>query len=273
MRIRCIKRNLLYSFYMTLSLSTLLILGSCSDKNSLENKQEQRVDSLIGAGRDSLFSDIPAAKKYLQEAMNRTKDSMKYYDAFEAYSSIYYLENKYDSGLLMKQKTLAFLEKQPKATRRQELMASVYNAIGVYYAQMNKPDSAIIFLQKSLQCPPNTENKPDIYINLSDQYKFKGDLSTAAYYLRLALAVSDSFDLDKFKFPIYQGLADIYLALRDLKRADEYYLRAEKDYKNRRFDEKIIFCNKRHACQPACRLPGSNFFINILRAFFGTFFS
>lgn len=81
MRIRCIKRNLLYSFYMTLSLSTLLILGSCSDKNSLENKQEQRVDSLIGAGRDSLFSDIPAAKKYLQEAMNRTKDSMKYYDA------------------------------------------------------------------------------------------------------------------------------------------------------------------------------------------------
>lgn len=245
MRIRCIKRNLLYSFYMTSSLSTLLILGSCSDKNSLENKQEQRVDSLIGAGRDSLFSDIPAAKKYLQEAMNRTKDSMKYYDAFEAYSSIYYLENKYDSGLLMKQKTLAFLEKQPKATRRQELMASVYNAIGVYYAQMNKPDSAIIFLQKSLQCTPTIESKPDVYINLSDQYKFKGDLSTAAYYLRLALAVSDSFDLDKFKFPIYFGLGHIYLGLRDFKQADEYYQRAEKDYANRRFDEKVIFSNNR----------------------------
>ena len=245
MRIRCIKKNLLYSFYMTLSLSTLLILGSCSDKNSLENKQEQRVDSLIGAGRDSLFSDIPAAKKYLQEAMNRTKDSMKYYDAFEAYSSIYYLENKYDSGLLMKQKTLAFLEKQPKATRRQELMASVYNAIGVYYAQMNKPDSAIIFLQKSLQCPPSIESKPDLYINLSDQYKFKGDLPTATYYLRLGLAVSDSFDLDKFKFPIYLGLGDIYLGLRDFKRADEYYLRAEKDYPNRKFNEKVIFSNNR----------------------------
>ena len=245
MRIRCIKRNLLYSFYMTLSLSTLLILGSCSDKNSLENKQEQRVDSLIGAGRDSLFSDIPAAKKYLQEAMNRTKDSMKYYDAFEAYSSIYYLENKYDSGLLMKQKTLAFLEKQPKATRRQELMASVYNAIGVYYAQMNKPDSAIIFLQKSLQCPPSIESKPHLYINLSDQYKFKGDLPTATYYLRLGLAVSDSFDLDKFKFPIYLGLGDIYLGLRDFKRADEYYLRAEKDYANRKFNEKVIFSNNR----------------------------
>lgn len=245
MRIRCIKRNLLYSFYMTLSLSTLLILGSCSDKNSLENKQEQRVDSLIGAGRDSLFSDIPAAKKYLQEAMNRTKDSMKYYDAFEAYSSIYYLENKYDSGLLMKQKTLAFLEKQPKATRRQELMASVYNSIGVYYAQMNKPDSAIIFLQKSLQCTPTIESKPDLYINLSDQYKFKGDLPTATYYLRLGLAVSDSFDLDKFKFPIYLGLGDIYLGLRDFKRADEYYLRAEKDYPNRKFNEKVIFSNNR----------------------------
>ena len=110
---------------------------------------------------------------------------------------------------------------------------------------MNKPDSAIIFLQKSLQCPPKAESKPDIYINLSDQYKFKGDLPTATYYLRLGLSVSDSLHLDKFKFPIYQGLADIYLALRDFKRADEYYLRAEKDYKNRRFDEKIIFCNNR----------------------------
>ncbi len=245
MRIRCFKRNFIYSFCMTLISLILLVLGSCTDKNSLEYKQEQRADSLLNAGRKKLFTDIPTSRKDLTEAMKCTKDSMKYYDAFEAYATLYFLENKYDSGLIIKRQIITAFKQQPESARKKELLASVYNSFGVYYAQMNKPDSAIIYITRALQCPPKAESKPDIYINLSDQYKFKGDLPTATYYLRLGLSVSDSLHLDKFKFPIYQGLADIYLALRDFKRADEYYQRAEKDYKNRRFDEKIIFCNNR----------------------------
>ncbi|MBP9984854.1 MAG: hypothetical protein KBF13_06995, partial [Prevotella sp.] len=221
-----------------------LFLTSCSNSSS-NNTSEQRADSLLNAGRQKLFTDIPAARKQLIEAMKYTKDSMKYYDALEAYATLYFLENKYDSGLVMKRKIIAAFKKQPETIRKKELLASIYNSVGIYYAQMNKPDSAISQLQKSLQCPPAKESKPDIYINLSDQYKAKGDLPTAAYYLRLGLAVSDSFHLEKFKFPFYLGLGDIYLGLRDFKRADEYYQRAEKDYENRRFDEKIIFSNNR----------------------------
>ena len=238
------KRNILGLLLGKIVFLIGLFIASCSN-NPLNNSNEQHADSLLNAGRKKLFTDIPASKKDLIEAMKYTKDSMKYYDAFEAYATLYFLENKYDSGLAMKKKIITAFKQQPESTRKKELLASVYNSFGVYYAQMNKPDSAIIFLQKSLQCPPTTENKPDIYINLSDQYKFKGDLSTAAYYLRLALSVSDSFDLDKFKFPIYFGLGHIYLGLRDFKQADEYYQRAEKDYANRRFDEKVIFNNNR----------------------------
>ncbi|WP_321333503.1 histidine kinase [uncultured Bacteroides sp.] len=223
----------------------ILTLSACHSDRTKKELLEQKADSTLNEGRKTLFTDIPLSKHLLKEAMNCTEDSMKYYDAYEAYSTCYFMENKYDSAITMKKKALAFLEKQIITPRRQELLASVNNSFGAYHSLMNQPDSAIIYFKKALRCPPSKESKPDIYINLADQYKTKGDLATAAYYLRLGLSISDSLDLKKFKFPICYGLADIYLGLRDFKQANEYYLRAEKDYKSRRFDEKVLFCNNR----------------------------
>lgn len=220
------------------------LTSACNNRGS-RDKSELKADSLLDSGRDQLFKDLPLSKRQLKEAMITTKDSLKYYDAYEAYASAYFMENKYDSGIAMKKEVFAFLEKQPITPRRQELLASVNNSFGAYYSLMCKPDTAIIYLTKALQCPPAKESLPDIYINLADQYKTKGNLATAAYYLRLGLSISDSLDLKKYKFPFYYGLADIYLGLRDFKLANMYYLQAEKEYKDRRFDEKVIFCNNR----------------------------
>lgn len=222
-----------------------LFLTSACNNRSIRDKSELKADSLLNSGRDQLFKDLLLSKHQLKEVMRTTKDSLKYYDAYEAYATAYLVENKYDSGIAMKKEVFAFLEKQPTTPRRQELLASVNNSFGAYYSLMYKPDTAIIYLTKALQCPPAKESLPDIYINLSDQYKTKGDLATAAYYLRLGLSISDSLDLKKYKFPFYYGLADIYLGLRDFKLANTYYLQAEKEYKNRRFDEKVFFCNNR----------------------------
>lgn len=222
----------------------VLFLLSCTNQ-STPNQSEQKVDSLIKESRKILFTNIPLAKRMLKKAMEYTKDSMYYYNAYEAYSTTYLLENKYDSGIVMKNKVLLFLKKQPHTSQRQQLLSSINNAFGVYYSLMNQPDSAILYLNKSLSYSPRSESKPDIYINLADQYKAKGNLATAAYYLRLGLFTSDSLNMDELKFPLYYGLGDIYLELRDFNLANEYYLRAEADYKNRRFDEKVLFCNNR----------------------------
>ncbi|MBP1613495.1 MAG: putative two-component regulator sensor kinase [Bacteroidetes bacterium] len=232
------------SWGMIITFICLSLISACN-KRGVRDQSELKADSLLDSGRDQLFKDLPLSKHLLKEAMITTKDSLKYYDAYEAYASAYLMENKYDSGIAMKKEVFTFLEKQPITSRRQELLASVNNSFGAYYSLMYQPDTAIIYLTKALQCPPAKESLPDIYINLADQYKTKGNLATAAYYLRLGLSISDSLDLKKYKFPFYYGLADIYLGLRDFKLANMYYLQAEKEYKDRRFDEKVIFCNNR----------------------------
>jgi len=223
----------------------LSLLFSCNSNPIRINKLEQKSDLLINEGRKLLFTNVPLAQKLLREAMIYAQDSMCYYDAYEAYSTTFLLENRYDSGIVMKNKALSFLNAQPQSPQKRQLLSSINNAYGVYYSLMNQPDSAILYLNKALLYSPKSENKPDIYINLADQYKAKGNLATATYYLRLGLFISDSLNMTNLKFPLYCGLGDIYLELRDFKQANEYYLRAEIDYKNRRFDEKVLFCNNR----------------------------
>lgn len=201
--------------------------------------------SLLDSARKNIFRKTAMSKCLLQKVMNTTKDSMVYYDAYEAYATIYLLNNQYDSGIIMKRKIESFLKNESNTYVKKRLLASINNSYGVYYSLINNPDSSIIYLMKALYLQYDKSEFPNIYINLSDQYKAKGNLSTAAFYLRKALSISDSLNLNEYKFPLYYGLGDIYLELRDFKQADEYYLRAEKDYKNRRFDEKVLFCNNR----------------------------
>lgn len=223
----------------------LIFLSVLSCTRSIDQEKRECVDSLLSKGRIALFEDQSLAKRLLLKAMKEARDSIQYYDAYEAYTTLPFIENKYDSGVVLKKGLLIALERQERSQRRQELIASVNNSIGVYYGQMNKPDSAILFLKRALDCPPARESMPDLYINLTDQYKAKGNLSMAAYYLKQALSLSDSLNLDQLKFPIYYGLGDIYLGLRDFEQANKFYLLAEKDYNNRRFDEQVLFCNNR----------------------------
>jgi hypothetical protein len=118
------KRNILGLLLGKIVFLIGLFIASCSN-NPLNNSNEQHADSLLNAGRLKLFTDIPASKKDLIEAMKYTKDSMKYYDAFEAYATLYFLENKYDSGLAMKKKIITAFKQQPESTRKKELLASV----------------------------------------------------------------------------------------------------------------------------------------------------
>lgn len=221
---------------------TIAIL-SCSHKES--SKSVLLIDSLINQARDSLYNNTSLSKTLLKQAFAIAPDSMAYYDARVAYAEACFIMNEYNSAFSIDRKALDFLKKQPESLRKQDLIASINNSLGAAYLQVGQPDSAIIRLQRALQYNTKKNKAPDIYINLADYYKFKGDLANGAYYLRSALSISDSLHIDKFKFPIYFALGDIYLGLRDFKLADEHYSLAEKEYNSRKFNEKAVFCNNR----------------------------
>ena len=87
---------------------------------------------------------------------------------------------------------------------------------------------------------------PDIYINIADIYTRKGAYDQRARYFRQALFVSDSLGImDRMSFPIYFGLGETYMELRDFDLSDHFYRLAEKELDSRNLSEKFTFCNSR----------------------------
>lgn len=93
--------------------------------------------------------------------------------------------------------------------------------------QLNRPDSAIIDYKKAYGY--RLEGKklhllPDICINIADAYLHRSDLAHTASYYRRALFLCDSLNLSEHtKFPVYYGLGQTYMELRDFDLSNHYY--------------------------------------------------
>ncbi len=177
--------------------------------------------------------------------MALTKDSMQYYDAYEAYGTVFLTSSQLDSGIYIKNKVLSFLYKQPDSKQKDKLLSSAYNGLGNIYSLTGKPDSALIYFKQALNYRIKGKDRIDIQINIADQYKQKGDYATAAFYLRDALSACDSLHLIDLQFPIHFALGDIYLSLKDYKTSDFHYSLAEQQFSYRKIMEKIVFSNNR----------------------------
>ena len=51
--------------------------------------------------------------------------------------------------------------------------------------------------------------------------------------------------MDRMSFPIYFGLGETYMELRDFDLSDHFYRLAEKELDSRNLSEKFTFCNSR----------------------------
>lgn len=87
---------------------------------------------------------------------------------------------------------------------------------------------------------------PDICINLADGNVHKSDYTDAAYYYRCALFLCDSLGLpDRNKFPIYYGLGQTYMELRDFDLSNHYYEMAYRYFSQMSVPEKFTYLNNR----------------------------
>lgn len=229
-----------------LILACLLVsVFSCLQKKNDNVRNEAIADSLLQEGENSLSTNPNVAKSLINKAMSLTGDSLKYYKGYILYSKTFLYNSKFDSSFIILKKTLRYLKKRTNSKNKNDLLCTVYNAHCAIFGRIGQLDSALYYGNMALKYCTDKTKAPDIYINLSDNYNMKGNYPQAALCLRNALTISDKYNLNDLKFPIYFGLGCLYLNLRDFPNSDKFFKKAEKDYKERKDSEKEIYCNNR----------------------------
>jgi tetratricopeptide (TPR) repeat protein len=117
---------------------------------------------------------------------------------------------------------LTFLEK----TDQKEQLIDKYNNLGLLYCDMNKPDSALFYLQKS-KAIIDLNDQPDYLITyynyLGRVYETKKDFDAAEKAYLASLKESRILNDNDWIYENYLSMAGLYESKEDFQKAFEYY--------------------------------------------------
>lgn len=248
----------------------LLMLLSCgyADRHRNSSLCEQTfVDSLEVRVQDSLFSNVHYSRSQVLEALAQAQDSLVYYRLLALYGKTFFVSSDFDSILYYNRRVKEFSRKiseSPESYRSPEsfespessessqwndVLSDIYNIEGNVWMQLNRPDSAIIDYKKAYKYRLKGKKLhllPDICINTADAYLHCSDLAHTASYYRRALFLCDSLNLSEHrKFPVYYGLGQTYMDLRDFELSNHYYELAGQFFDDMNVSEQWTYLNNR----------------------------
>ena len=208
----------------------LLILWNCScvDRHRSHALCEQSlIDSLEVRAQDSLFSNLPYSRSLLRNAMRQAQDSMSYYRLMGLYGKTFFISSDFDSILYYNRPVKEYDKRAAACPRWNDVLSDVYNIEGNVWMQLNQPDSAVAYYEKSYAYRLKGDKAhllSEICMNLADAHLHRGELAHTASYYRRALFICDSLHLSEHsKFPVYCGLGQTYMDLRDFDLSNHYY--------------------------------------------------
>ena len=230
----------------------LLILWNCScvDRHRSHALCEQSlIDSLEVRAQDSLFSNLPYSRSLLRNAMRQAQDSMSYYRLMGLYGKTFFISSDFDSILYYNRPVKEYDKRATACLRWNDVLSDVYNIEGNVWMQLNQPDSAVAYYEKSYTYRLEGEKGhllSDICMNLADAHLHRGELAHTASYYRKALFICDSLHLSEHsKFPVYCGLGQTYMDLRDFDLSNHYYELAGQFFDEMTVSEKWVYLNNR----------------------------
>ena len=230
----------------------LLILWNCScvDRHRSHALCEQSlIDSLEVRAQDSLFSNLPYSRSLLRNAMRQAQDSMSYYRLMGLYGKTFFISSDFDSILYYNRPVKEYDKHAAACPRWNDVLSDVYNIEGNVWMQLNQPDSAVAYYEKSYAYRLKGDKAhllSDICMNLADAHLHRGELAHTASYYRKALFICDSLHLSEHsKFPVYCGLGQTYMDLRDFDLSNHYYELAGQFFDEMTVSEKWVYLNNR----------------------------
>lgn len=230
----------------------LLLLLSCGNTDRHRDKhlcEQTFVDSLEARVQDSLFSNVHYSRSLINDALVQVQDSQVYYRLLALYGKTFFVSSDFDSIYYYNHEVKKFSPKTSDCPQWNDVLADVYNIQGNVCIQLNRPDSSVIYYKKAYDYRLKGRRLhllPDICINTADAYLHCGDLAYTASYYRRALFLCDSLNLSEHaKFPVYYGLGQTYMELRDFDLSNHYYEMAGRFFNEMNVGEKWIYLNNR----------------------------
>lgn len=209
----------------------------------------ENYDSFYRAVADSLASHPQQIRDLAQQKMQMATDSLEQYYYSTIVLKTYMFTSNIDSIDCLLRKMEAFCGRREASPYIADLRSEYLNIKGNVYARMGNMDSAVVCFTDSYKQRlqgVKMEMLPDILINLADARSRQGKYDVSAYWYRQALHTSDSLGvLTEKRPPIYYGLAQVYMALRDFEQCDYYYDLAGISYAGMMPFEQYVYLNNR----------------------------
>lgn len=234
---------------LLLSLVLLFTISSCHPNSDVKKDGVHRVNSYISQAVDSAEDNPDFSRNLLKKAMSATIDSLLYYQAMTVFARTYGLEEQTDSSFYYSRNVLSYCNRQAPTAQVNDMMGESYTMSGNYYKEIDSVDTALGLYRKALRCykrSKRTERLPEIYVRLAEIYSVKGNYATSVNFFRKSLYLSDSLQTTKkMGYPIYFGLAQVYMDLCEYQLCERYFKLAEKYLENQSLSKKFIYCNNR----------------------------
>lgn len=233
--------------YHIVLLLCLLALAACASREKpSELRTFERFSALNG---DSVSTHPYEVRAKAVRGMQASHDSLTWYNYLAMALKTYLVTSEMDSARLVVRQIEDFISRQPSSPQLADLASDCSNSKGNIYVRTGYMDSAAACYHRAYELRMQSNHKesvPDILINLADACNQQGKLDVGAAWYRRALLLCDSLQLpDSQKYPIYYGLGQIYVWLRDFEQCDHYYNLAARYFDEMRPTEKHFYLNNR----------------------------
>lgn len=227
-----------------------VLLGACVPGDKEEVYTEMRAfEDFSHINGDSVAIVPRKVRLKAFQKMEEAKDSLVKYNYLAMTLKTYLITSQLDSAQIVIQQIHDFIERQHSSSQMADLESECFNMKGNIFARVGNMDSAEICFRKAYELRmrgTRIEVVPDILMNLADANNRLGKLDIGAAWYRRALLMCDSLHIASTKKPpIYYGLAQVYVTMRDFEQCDYYYNLAGESYDSMLPYEKYIYLNNR----------------------------
>ena len=227
-----------------------VLLGACAPGDKEDVYTEMRAfEDFSHINGDSVAIVPRKVRLKALQKMEEAKDSLVKYNYLAMTLKTYLITSQLDSAQIVIQQIHDFIERQHSSSQMADLESECFNMKGNIFARVGNMDSAEICFRKAYELRmrgTRIEVVPDILMNLADANNRLGKLDIGAAWYRRALLMCDSLHVASTKKPpIYYGLAQVYVTMRDFEQCDYYYNLAGESYDSMLPYEKYIYLNNR----------------------------
>ena len=227
-----------------------VLLGACAPGDKEDVYTEMRAfEDFSHINGDSVAIVPRKVRLKAFQKMEEAKDSLVKYNYLAMTLKTYLITSQLDSAQIVIQQIHDLIERQHSSSQMADLESECFNMKGNIFARVGNMDSAEICFRKAYELRmrgTRIEVVPDILMNLADANNRLGKLDIGAAWYRRALLMCDSLHIASTKKPpIYYGLAQVYVTMRDFEQCDYYYNLAGESYDSMLPYEKYIYLNNR----------------------------